>query len=51
MTKTSVSVGLALLQKQRQSSKPIDYCLEAPEELIQEAEALHKFAEAAYTVL
>lgn len=48
---TSLCLGLALLQKQRHSPKTIEDYLEAPEELIQEAEALHKFAEAAYTVL
>ncbi|KAL5542953.1 hypothetical protein UlMin_010663 [Ulmus minor] len=41
--------GLALLQKQNQSQSSFEGCVEAPEEQIQEALALHKFAEAAYT--
>lgn len=43
--------GLALLQRHSQSSKSFEDSMEAPEEQIQEAAALHKFAEAAYTVV
>lgn len=43
--------GLALMQNQNESPRSYDECREAPEEQIQEAADLHKFAEAAYTVL
>lgn len=43
--------GLALLQRHSHSLKSLDDVIEAPEERIQEAAALHKFAVAAYTVL
>lgn len=42
--------GLALLQRHGHSLKSFDDVIEAPEERIQEAAALHKFAVAAYTV-
>nr|XP_023928217.1 sn1-specific diacylglycerol lipase beta isoform X4 [Quercus suber]XP_023928218.1 sn1-specific diacylglycerol lipase beta isoform X4 [Quercus suber]XP_023928219.1 sn1-specific diacylglycerol lipase beta isoform X4 [Quercus suber] len=41
--------GLALLQRHSHSFKSLDDVIEAPEERIQEAAALHKFAVAAYT--
>ncbi|KAK4566880.1 hypothetical protein RGQ29_002938 [Quercus rubra] len=41
--------GLALLQRHSHSLKSLDDVIEAPEERIQEAAALHKFAVAAYT--
>ncbi|KAM3702616.1 hypothetical protein ACB098_04G037800 [Castanea mollissima] len=41
--------GLALLQRHGHSLKSFDDVIEAPEERIQEAAALHKFAVAAYT--
>ncbi|XP_062109907.1 uncharacterized protein LOC133821780 isoform X2 [Humulus lupulus] len=41
--------GLALMQKQSESPNSYDEGMKAPEEQIQEAAALHKFAEAAYT--
>ncbi|KAF4390451.1 hypothetical protein G4B88_024457 [Cannabis sativa] len=41
--------GLALMQKQSESSNSYDECMKAPAEQIQEAATLHKFAEAAYT--
>lgn len=44
-----ILAGLALLQRHSQSSKSFEDSMEAPEEQIQEAAALHKFAEAAYT--
>ncbi|XP_062170601.1 uncharacterized protein LOC133876341 isoform X2 [Alnus glutinosa] len=45
-----ILAGLALLRRHSQSSKSFEDSMEAPEEQIQEAAALHKFAEAAYTV-
>ncbi|XP_059447709.1 uncharacterized protein LOC132179091 isoform X4 [Corylus avellana] len=44
-----ILAGLALLQRQSQPSNSFEDSMEAPEERIQEAAALHKFAEAAYT--
>ncbi|KAG7995216.1 hypothetical protein I3843_01G097100 [Carya illinoinensis] len=41
--------GLALLQRHGQSPRSFEDSMEAPDGLIQEAAALHKFAEAAYT--
>ncbi|KAK4266539.1 hypothetical protein QN277_027439 [Acacia crassicarpa] len=41
--------GLVLLQRERKSLESSGECTEAPEMHIQEAAALHKFAEAAYT--
>lgn len=43
--------GLALLQRHSHSPRLYEDSMEAPEGLIQEAAAVHKFAEAAYTVL
>lgn len=43
-------IGLALLQRHSQTSKPTEDILEAPEERIAQAAAFHQFAEAAYTV-
>lgn len=43
--------GLALLQGHAKSSESYEEYTEAPEMQIREAAALHKFAEAAYTVL
>lgn len=48
---TDLCTGLALMQNQNESPRSNDECREAPEEQIQEAADLHKFAEAAYTVL
>ena len=44
-------LGLALLQSQEKSLESYEESTEAPETRIREAAALHKFAEAAYTVL
>ncbi|OVA19069.1 Lipase [Macleaya cordata] len=41
--------GLALLQRHRPSTSSDEDLMEAPEELIREAAAIHQFAEAAYT--
>lgn len=41
--------GLALLQRHRQCVNSYDGLMEAPEEQLREAAALHQFAEAAYT--
>lgn len=38
------------MQNQGESPGSSEECVEAPEEQVQEAAALHKFAEAAYTV-
>ena len=43
--------ALALLQSHGNSTESYEESMEAPEMKIREAEALHKFAEAAYTVL
>lgn len=50
MTSENSCPGLALLQRHGHSLKSFDDVIEAPEERIQEAAALHKFAVAAYTV-
>lgn len=48
---TDLCTGLALMQNQNESPRSYEECREAPKDQIQEAADLHKFAEAAYTVL
>lgn len=51
MTLSFCCSALALLQNHGISTESYEGSMEAPEMRIREAEALHKFAEAAYTVL